>query len=171
MITLINVAAIILLIIVNQPSNKPSKIDQKTGNSILYCGLQYKISAFLIRFLLPLNILIIFFPIIRSFDLQAIIFIAIIGAFIYAGIRLLFMSLRYEIEITKDGVIEKRIIKSQIVISWKMVKRIYQKRYAIEIYSYDDIQIRIPKMMNGSLTFIDAAKKKMMPQRPLKFRT
>jgi len=81
------------------------------------------------------------------------------------------MSLRYEIEITKDGIIEKRIIKSQIVISWKMVKRIYQKRYAIEIYSYDDIQIRIPKMMNGSLTFIDAAKKKMMPQRPLKFRT
>jgi len=159
-ITISGIIGLILIIILGRPSNKQARVDSATGHDIIYCGIRYKVLALIIGIQIPITVILALYPIFTSFNTISSFLGAMIAAFIFGGIKLCIMSLRYEIELTPDAIIEKRLMKGTVIIEWKKVKKALRINRAIEIYSVDGVKIRIPQTMDGYPTLLERVKEK-----------
>jgi hypothetical protein len=157
-ITVSGVLAIILILVLSRPSRTAAEIDATREYPILRCGIRYKILAGVVGILCPVDILILFYPIVVSHSFVSLPFLLVIVVCISGGVRFLLMSSRYKIELTPEAIVEQRVMGKPVNIAWKNLESVTRVGFAIEVTSVDGTRIRIPQTMDGYLTLLEKIK-------------
>jgi len=152
----------IFTIMLMRSSKVPARIDNATGNWIIYYGSRFRKLAMVYGIQLPFLLLCLFYRHIGLFNMDAFVYLYLpLATCLYGGIGMFVASFRYHIELTQDSIIENRIIMKPRTINWSDVKSVSIIGNSIRIYSVQGLIISVSKLMNGYLTLIDVIKAKL----------